>query len=159
MTTENGTHLDPLGEMPDDEGEEQESVYDEQVRLPEQRVQPGRGTLIVDVKLPPGYKVHDESPSSVTWKVDDPNVVELPDRNPNVPLTGRVFPVPVDVTLRQGHTILEAELSLHYCQTNGAGLCVLEFSDIQIPVTVTTDAPGREIWLEMEVHAPENARE
>jgi len=159
VTGENGMPPSPTGGMQDDEGEEQESVYDEVIRLSEQRVQPGSGTLIVDVKLPPGYKVNDESPSSVTWKVDNPDIVELPNGDPNVSLTGRVFPVPVDVTLREGHTILEAELSLHYCQKNGGGLCVLEFSDIQIPVTVTPDAPGRDVWLEMEVHAPENAHE
>ena len=159
MNTGNGMHSGPPGGVPDDEGEEQEPVYDEKVRLPEQQVQPGRGMLIVEVKLPPGYKVHGESPSSVAWKVADPHIVEMPHGDPHVSLTGRVFPVPVDVTLREGHTTLEAELSLHYCKNNGAGLCVLEFSDIEIPVTVTPDASSREVWLEMEVHAPENAHE
>lgn len=145
--------------MQNTEGEEQEYVYDEVVRLSEQRVQPGKGTLIVDVKLPPGYKVNEHSPSFVTWKTADQNVVELPTKAPNVPLAGRIFPVPLDVTLREGHTTLEAELSLQYCQKNEVGLCVLEFSDIEIPVTVTPDATSREVWLEMEIHAPENARE
>ncbi len=124
-------------------------------RLSEQRVKPGRGSVLVDVKLPPGHKVNEDAPSYISWKSQDRNVVTLPDEALHVPLAGQTFPVRLPATFHEGHTTLLAEFSLYYCKTDGANLCLLEFSDLEIPVTVTEDAPSQDVRLDLQIQAPE----
>jgi len=131
-------------------GEEAEAL-----RLKEQRVKPGQGSLVVQVKLPPDHKVNEDAPSYISWKTEDNSVIQLPDEAAHVPLAGRTFPVRLDATFSQGQTTLLAEFSLYYCRTSGSDLCLLEFNDLEIPVTVTEDAPGQEIRLDLQVRAPE----
>ncbi|NLG49673.1 MAG: redoxin domain-containing protein [Chloroflexi bacterium] len=125
------------------------------LRLNEQRVQPGQGSIVLQAYLPPNHKLNESAPSYISWKAEDSSVIQLPDEAAHVPLAGQTFPVSVDVTFFEGHTVLLAELSLYYCRTSGSDLCLLEFSDLEIPITVTQDAPGREVRLDIKVRSPE----
>lgn len=110
------------------------------VEMPPATVAPGGGRVVLDLRLPPGYKVNDEAPSSVEWRVTG-GVAELPpdaDRS----LVGLSFPLELPATFAPGSGEVVADLTVIYCEAVTPELCLIEEARIVAPVTVAEGGSG-----------------
>jgi DNA-binding beta-propeller fold protein YncE len=107
------------------------------IRMEPVTVAPGAGVVQLDVVLPPGYKVNDQAPSSVSWRTPS-TVTQLPpdaDRS----LVGATFPIELAATFAPGSGELVADLTIIYCEAVTPDLCLIDEARIVAPLTV---APG-----------------
>lgn len=124
------------------------------LRLPEQRVRPGRGRIQLQVQLPEGYKVNDDAPSTIQWRTVGDGFLTLPADKTATELVGRSFPVEVEVDLRPGAGVLQGELALYYCRETDVGLCLIEQTQVEVPVVVTEDAEPEGITVDIAITPP-----
>lgn len=117
--------------MPD---ADQEGYQGKLVRLPEVTIAPGPGTLRLEIELPEGYKVNDQAPSSVTWKVKGA-VATLPNGSDRS-LAGISFPIDIPLIFQQNTGEIIADVALIYCKSVSPDLCLLDEVRIIAPVQI-----------------------
>ncbi len=111
----------------------------------------GTGRIVVDVTLPPGHKVNDDAPSSVSWSgsgsvIDLGPLVEMS-------LTGTTFPVVIPITTRVGSSALQGDFTLIWCAVDAQSLCFIEQFRAVAAVTVESDGAD-EIRIEHQIRLP-----
>lgn len=122
------------------------------VRLPTISAGEGSADLVLDVRIPDGYKVNEDASSSL-FLIQDSGVATFPD-GARIDLTGTTFPVVVPVTLRRGVGVLTADLGLVWCRKDAEGLCLFEQTRFEIPLDVVTSGPSSSIRLSRDLEAP-----
>jgi len=110
--------------------------------LPAQQAAAGRVRLVLDVRLPEGYKRNLDAPSIVVS--GDGERFERFTIPPNQPLAW-------DIDL-QYDTQLLISLTLYYCQEQDAGLCLIHDRQMIVPLTVVPSG-SREIHVPVVVQA------
>jgi thiol-disulfide isomerase/thioredoxin/sugar lactone lactonase YvrE len=105
----------------------------------------GAADLIVDVRLPEGYKVNDDASSSLLL-VDAGGVASFP-KGDRVDLTGVSFPVAIPIELRVGFGTVIADLAVVWCRKDAEGLCLLEQARFEIPLVVSASGPSVSLRL------------
>ncbi|MGB5166813.1 MAG: thioredoxin-like domain-containing protein [Acidimicrobiia bacterium] len=123
------------------------------VPLPTVSAAAGPAELLLDVRLPEGYKVNDDASSSVTL-ADAGGVSSFPGGK-RVDVTGRTFPVSIPLELREGLGTVTADLALVWCRKDAEGLCLLEQTRFEIPLDVAATGPSASIRLPLDLTAPE----
>jgi DNA-binding beta-propeller fold protein YncE len=96
-------------------------------------VAPGDGEFLLDIRLPGGYKVNEDAPSSVVWSVGG-SAVNLPETDHS--LTGVKFPVSIPAVFVEGGGEVTADLTVIYCRDDAESLCLIEQIRFTGPVTV-----------------------
>lgn len=109
---------------------------DDTVRLPEQAVSAGNGTINLRLIIPDGYKLNDLSESSVTWR-DDNSVVGVSDDAQTTRIDSTDITIPV--VLSEGETILTAELTVYWCEDENESLCFIEEVTLEIPISIAPE--------------------
>jgi hypothetical protein len=109
------------------------------VQLDPQELAPGAGTLRLTIDLPDGYKVNDQAPSLVSWRVDG-DVAELAEPGDRS-LAGMKEPLELPVTLRAGAGTLTADLTVIYCAAETPTLCMIDEVRLVAPLLVRGDGP------------------
>ena len=105
--------------------------------LPAQQAAVGRVRLVLDVRLPEGYKRNPDAPTIVvSGDGDRPERIVIP---PDRPLAW-------DVDLH-ADAQLPVSLTLYYCQEQDAQLCLIHDRQMVIPLTVAPSGPK-------EIHVP-----
>ena len=123
------------------------------VTLPTVSAAAGAAELLLDVRLPEGYKVNDDASSSVTL-TDDGGVSEFPGGE-RVDVTGTTFPLSIPLQLREGLGMITADLALVWCRKDAEGLCLLEQARFEVPIDVAATGPSASIRLPLDLTAPE----
>lgn len=113
----------------------------------------GTAELLLDVRLPEGYKVNDDASSSVT--LADNGGRSLLQSGERVDLTGVTFPISIPLELREGLGTITADLALVWCRTDAEGLCLLERTLFEIPLDVAAEGPSASIRVRLDVTAPD----
>jgi len=113
----------------------------------------GAAELLLDVRLPDGYKVNDDASSSVA--LADDGGVSLYPGGERVDLTGATFPVSIPIELREGLGMITADLALVWCRKDAEGLCLLERTRFEIPLNVAAAGPSASIRLPLDLTAPD----
>ncbi|HLG13373.1 MAG TPA: thioredoxin-like domain-containing protein [Blastocatellia bacterium] len=114
------------------------------IDLPAQTIEPGDGTLTLQLELPVGYKLNAQAPSAVTVTSSQKNIVALGNdteqsvRNPK-------FPVTIPVKLVEGEGAVEADYIVYYCEAAKETLCYFKEARLRIPVKVQKGAGGRSL--------------
>ena len=108
--------------------------------------------LVLDVRLPEGYKVNDDASSSVT--LADKGGGSLLQSGERVDLTGATFPISIPIELREGVGTVTADLALVWCRTDAEGLCLLERTLFEIPLEVAAEGPSASIRVRLDLTAP-----
>lgn len=106
-------------------------------RLEKQQVQPGEGTIELEIVMPPGYKFNPLAPSSVQWESQN-DVVLLPE-GADGNLSGAEMPKSQTVQFHEGTDELRVDLNIYYCENERESLCLIEMVELVVPVEV---APG-----------------
>ena len=100
----------------------------------------GSGDLILNIRLPDGYKINEEAPSSIALSATG-GVAAFPDGSEQS-LTGAKLPVHLGVELTEGAGLVTADVTLLYCRDDSEGLCIIEQVRFEQPVVVAGDGPG-----------------
>jgi thiol-disulfide isomerase/thioredoxin len=117
----------------------------EPVSLPPARVEPGSGALTVTLVIPTGYKLNPEAPSAVEVSSGG-QAVRFTDGANSVAVTKPRFPLRVPLKLTVGSDNVAVHLRVNYCSED-AGVCRLSEVLLDVPVTVSSSAIGRDLTI------------
>jgi hypothetical protein len=117
----------------------------ETVTLPPQTVAPGEAALTVNLALPAGYKLNQESPSTVGIKTGDKKIVALDEKYAqNLPVAN--LPLSLTMPVQEGKTMLQATYRLNFCDEK-LGVCFLKEVVLQLPVEVNKTAANQKLEM------------
>jgi thiol-disulfide isomerase/thioredoxin len=122
------------------------------ITLPMASIGEGSAELILDVRIPDGYKVNDEASSSLLLR-DKDDVATFPEGD-RIDLTGTKFPVVIPVTLHEGVGMITADLGLVWCRKGAEGLCLFEQTRFEVPLNVSASGPSASMRLSLDLEAP-----
>src|SRR3974390_1232793 len=123
----------------------------ETVALPAQAVAPGEATLTVNLELPAGCKLNQESPSTLRLTSSDVNIVAVDKKYAqNLPVTN--LPLCLTVPVKEGKTALQANFRLNYCDEK-LGICFLKEAALNLPVEVNKNASKKKLEIVYKVPA------
>jgi DNA-binding beta-propeller fold protein YncE len=123
------------------------------LELPEARLRAGAGTVVLDIQLPPGYKVNPLAPSSFQWQVSG-EALEFP-ADPDSALKGPQFPLRLPAVFREGTGTLTGELAVYYCEAQSESLCLIEQLRVTVPVSVGSSGED-ELVIQYSIPLPAN---
>ncbi len=98
-------------------------------------VAPGNGTLLLDVRLPAGYAVNGDAPSSLVLAPDGPATILGGGGGTTFDLTGKRLPVGIPVRFTAPGDLV-ADLTLVYCEKETPELCLIEMVRFEVPVAL-----------------------
>ncbi len=117
-------------------------------QLEPQQLSRGPANLVLDVRLPAGYKVNPLAPSTFTWSGDG---VAIPDGERGTVLEPE-FPMTVDLEVLGSGSIV-GDISLVYCEADLESICLVERLRIIVPV-VAVESGSSEVRVEHQVALP-----
>jgi hypothetical protein len=94
----------------------------------------GAGQLLLDVRLPEGYKLNELAPSQMAWRSEGETVTFAPDASRS--LVAPEFPVAVDGSFRKGESTVTGDLTLYYCEEETVFLCLVQQVRLVVPLRV-----------------------
>jgi thiol-disulfide isomerase/thioredoxin len=119
----------------------------ETIELGQQSIEPGDGSITLQLELPAGYKLNKLAPTSVTITTSSGQVVSLASgaaqsfANPN-------FPLIVPIAAREGETSIELGLVVYYCESAKDSLCYFKEARLSLPVKVSKGAGNNKLRAE-----------
>ena len=116
------------------------------VHLPQQMVSPGRVSLVVDVKYPPGYKLATEAPVSLALRSSRAKVLSVNGQPAGV-ITEPAFPVRLELETAAGQAELRLDLALYWCSAAADPGCFLKEAHLALPVGVAEGAPRKKLTV------------
>ena len=139
--------VDPDGHLTR-RGEEQ-PYAGKTIFLESQLVSPGENRILLNIQLPPGYKLNNLAPFSVEWSaaagVTLNSAPFFQETEPTFPL---LFTAGV-----AGDGSLQADIIIYYCEAETESLCLLEQVRLITPVTTDDNGPAT-ITLEHTISLP-----
>jgi len=123
------------------------------VLLDSQEVVEGEGQLLLDIKVPDGYKVNDSAPFSMEW-TSTSDVVQLDPDLSYQRIVEPSFPLTIPVVLSAGEADITGDLVIYYCEEETQSLCLIERVRLQIPVTVNDEGLDHELVIRHEIPEP-----
>lgn len=127
------------------------SYRGEVVELPDQTVAAGEATIVLDYRLPAGYKVNDEAPSSIELTSGE-SLVRL--RAGSVDLTGTALPVELPIQLLEGAGTVRFDVTLIYCEAVNPSLCLIDQARFVLPIDVGPPGVSSRVVLERTIPEP-----
>jgi len=109
------------------------------VTLDSVEVAAGAIDLTLDIRLPDGYKVNEDAPSTVELTATD-GLATFPEGAVQS-LTGTDLPVSLAMTVIEGSGAVTADVTLLYCRSDSEGLCIIEQVRFEQPLVVVGDGP------------------
>jgi len=127
------------------------------ITLDPQTVSAGEGTLDFIFSVPEHYKFNDLGPFTLSWMVDDENVVQFTGSgDPLYRQKGPQFPVIFPVKLSSGETTLHASATVFYCVTGEEELCLVRDVALEVPLVVKSG--GESSRIEVTYRLPEREK-
>jgi thiol-disulfide isomerase/thioredoxin/sugar lactone lactonase YvrE len=123
----------------------------EKVALAAQTVAPGETQIVINITVPPAYKLNDIAPFSFEVAADP--LISIPkDKNP-VEIVKPKMPLTIPVTLKEGQTTLQANADVYYCDAVNERLCYVSRLKLTIPITVKAEG-GKGIKVDYVITPP-----
>jgi DNA-binding beta-propeller fold protein YncE len=97
-------------------------------------VNPGEGSVVLDVVVPEGYKVNDLAPFSMRWEGSGAIVADG-DRS----IVAPVFPLELEAEFTGG--TIAADLTIYYCEIEAQQLCLVEMVRIEAMIDTVVGGP------------------
>jgi hypothetical protein len=129
--------VDALGDEARSGGPEDEAFRGEEVWLEPQRVSAGAGKVVLEVRLPEGYKANYLVPFLIAWRSEGAHVVVDPEHasrsieSPDFPLRLE-FPA----HFSDGEAVLTGDLTIYYCREGADAVCLIERVRLRLAITV-----------------------
>lgn len=125
---------------------------DKVITLEAQTVAPGAGKILVNAVMPFGYKLNGQAPFTAVWTQNP--VVALGDDQLNYQQVLPELPIEFPVTLSEGQTEVNVDMTIYWCEGINETLCFVERGKVVMPVTVSTDASTTELHLDYTLVPP-----
>lgn len=122
------------------------------VQLDPLEVAAGSGQVVLNIKLPAGYKVNDLAPYSMEWKIEGDVVTLAPDANRSI--IAPEFPLTLEATFKEGTGKLTGDLNIFYCEAEKENLCLIEQVRLEAPLTVNSEGEHT-VPLDYSIELPE----
>lgn len=122
------------------------------VRLDPLEVAAGSGRVVLNVELPPGYKVNDLAPYSMAWQVEGDTVVLEPGANRSI--VAPTFPLTLAATFKEGQGKLTGDLNIFYCEAEKESLCLIEQVRLEAPLIVRREGDDT-LHLDYKIELPQ----
>ncbi len=94
----------------------------------------GPGSIVLDVRLPPGYKVNPDAPSRFEWRADGGAVTLAPGTGGAV--VDPSFPLEFPAEFRRGEGTLTGDISVVYCEAERESICLFDQVRVSAPLRV-----------------------
>ena len=117
-------------------------------------VAPGNGTLLLDVRLPAGYAVNGDAPSSLVLAPGGPATTRGGGGGTAFDLTGKRLPVRIPVRFTAPGDLV-ADLTLVYCEKETPELCLIEMVRFEVPMALGSGNAASEAVLTHRVVLPD----
>jgi len=124
------------------------------LRLPEQRLAPGAGEIVLQLTLPAGHRLNNLAPFESEWSSAGEALL-IAEAQRRQSLLAPALPLRVPVTLQPGADLLRGEITLYYCEALRDSLCFLERVTLEAPLTVSADGVGTSVRLQHEIVPPQ----
>jgi hypothetical protein len=125
-----------------------------QITLPEQIVAPGEGEIVLDIRLPEGYRLNNLAPFTSEW-ISSSDAIQISEENREQSIVEPELPVRVPVTLAAGSDVLHGDLTIYYCEAVQQNLCFIDQIGIDAPVTVSAAGSEARIVVERVIEPPQ----
>ncbi len=125
----------------------------ETIELPAQSIEPGDGTLTVQLELPAGYKLNALAPSALTITSGKNQIVEL-GNGVEQTFSNPKFPVGVPIKVSEGEATVRADFLVYYCEAAKESLCYFKEALVRIPVKVIKGSGGHGLSATYKLHIP-----
>jgi DNA-binding beta-propeller fold protein YncE len=117
------------------------------------RAAPGAGKIILNVRLPEGYKLNGQAPFTLHVYNSSEVAVVAPADN-DLSLSAPKMPLGVPVTLHEGQSTLTMDATIIYCEAVNETLCFPANVRFNVPLTVSKDGAKAEVLVEYTVQPP-----
>ena len=134
------------------------SVNQEEIKLPAQKIRAGDGTISLNLQLPPGYHLNPSAPHRYSVSVaDNSTLISIDAKTATRTLRNVQLPVQVPIhSTGQGTAQIIASFTFVYCREDNTGVCRIKTLQWRVPIEVTADAiASAEINLTAKVPADE----
>jgi thiol-disulfide isomerase/thioredoxin len=131
-------------------GEEAMRFPAETVVLPGRRIRAGgNGELILNITLPPPYKLTEDAPLDYEIEPCDGDLLEFAelDRKRSAIAPELPIKIPFRSSDKAGNCRMKVRLMFNYCEED-AGACFIKFLTLQIPVQITKSDRNQRIFVE-----------
>lgn len=105
------------------------------ISLPEQQVTAGKGTIVLDIQVPDGYKLNELAPFTVISNSTD--VVSIPEEFAEYRELVPELPVQIPANFFEGQTTYTTAVTVYWCEAVNEALCFIERLTFEIPVDVS----------------------
>jgi DNA-binding beta-propeller fold protein YncE len=116
----------------------------------------GPGAIVLDIRLPSGYKLNPQAPFSMAWNATGADVAFPPDatRSELAPL----LPLTLTMSFAPGSADIVADLTTIYCEVEKESICLIDQARLLVPVNVEAAYPGvaaaNRLMLQYAIEAP-----
>jgi thiol-disulfide isomerase/thioredoxin len=131
----------------------------EVIALPPQRVPAGAdGQFVVQVELPPGYKLNPAAPVSYEVHVQGDGL-HVPDGGRPRVVHAVELPVTIPFRTRPGthRATVDVALTFYWCRQDNTGVCLIQATRWQVPIDIVDGAGERRILLSTAARPPDAA--
>jgi DNA-binding beta-propeller fold protein YncE/thioredoxin-related protein len=120
-----------------------------QITLPAQTATAGNGEVVLTLRLPDGYKQNDLIESSVEVSSSSAALQFSAQR---FVITGESLRIPAEFSA--GDAELRLRVTYYYCEAENQAFCLIDQSELLLPVSVSTDGSDNTLEIEREVIPP-----
>lgn len=132
------------------------SVNQEEIKLPEQKIRSGDGSILLNLQLPAGYHLNPSAPHRYSISVGDGSQLISIDSN-SASRTLKNVQLPVQIPFhatREGTAQVNASFTFVYCREDNTGVCRIKTLQWRVPIEIISDtAAPHEIKLTAKVPA------
>jgi thiol-disulfide isomerase/thioredoxin/sugar lactone lactonase YvrE len=125
----------------------------DRVELPAQSIEPGDGTITLQLELPGGYKLNAQAPSALTVASPQTQVISFGNgaeqtfRNPQ-------FPINLPIKIGEGEATVRADFLVYYCETAKESLCYFKEARVSVPVKAKKGAGNHKLTATYKLALP-----
>ena len=131
-------------------GEDGMGLPTETIVFPGRRVRTGsNGELILNLALPPSYKLAEGAPLEYEIEPCDGGLLEFAESDRKVSTTAPKFPmkIPFRASDAVGGCRLRIKLTFNYCKDD-SGICFMKSTTLQIPIQTARDDGNQRVFVE-----------
>jgi len=112
----------------------------------------GKGNLVLNIKLPPSYKLTEGAPLEYEIEPCEGELLRFTESDREKSITDPELPL--EIPFRASHGVggcrMKVKLMFNYCKED-TGVCFIKFLTLQIPVQVTENDRNQRIFVEYKV--------
>jgi len=127
-------------------------LAEQPITLPPQTVAEGEGTLVLDIRMPEGYKLNGQAPLTAIWP-ENPLVQVNGGQREYRELTPPL-PVTIPATFQAGQTDLALDLTVYWCEAVNETLCFVDRARLVVPLTVLPASGAHDVTFERTLVPP-----